>query len=278
MRYFISSPVTVNEMEVMLDVGVSNILVSYAVAKGNRLEMFYGCAKFDRTMIDSGAFSAWNSGKTVDIDAYKDFALKLPNTFWFVNLDVIPRTGADSAEIRRCAEAGYENYLYLCRFVKNVMPVYHYGEDLQFLERYLDLAPIIGISPANDTSEPIKRRFIAGCFDRALRIYPGQIPKYHGFGYTSYDGMLKFPFYSVDSTSYRRTKVSRRIYNYQQLYCAGETIIPVIRESIRSRLREEEHITSVWRERGVVFDDARDYAAFDGPIPGLDTDRATGQG
>lgn len=48
-------------------------------------------------MLDSGAFSAWNAGKTVSLDdvkrAYAAFLNKAEELFdevWLINLDVIP--------------------------------------------------------------------------------------------------------------------------------------------------------------------------------------------
>ena len=67
--------------------------------------------------LDSGAFSAWTKGESIDIDAYARFCVRLQDKVEAIaNLDVIPgeygRTPTD-AEVRASAEVGWNNYQYL---------------------------------------------------------------------------------------------------------------------------------------------------------------------
>ena len=150
-------------------------------------------------IIDSGAFTVWNSGGTLDIEAYLAFCKTLPEECIFVNVDVIPETGSSPKDVEICCQKGYENFIYLSRHLKNVLPVYHYKDELHWLEKYIEHTDYIGISPANDTAENVKRTFL----DYVFKFLPPEI-KTHAFGYSSFKGLTYYPFYSIDSTSWKK--------------------------------------------------------------------------
>ena len=101
----------------------------------------------DNIIIDSGAFSMWNSGIATDIDAYVEFSKSLPqdDRYWFVCLEVIPVTGSTAQQKAECAEQGFRNYTYMKKYVDRVIPVHHYGESLDILERYQRQTDYIGL-------------------------------------------------------------------------------------------------------------------------------------
>jgi hypothetical protein len=200
MKYFFSSPL--RTLQLLREYGAQNYLWSFAV---DGKEVQKHAQESDSIIIDSGAFSLWNKGKgTIDIDEYIAFCQGLPQSWTFINLDVIPETGSSKADIERCCGESYENFQYIRKRLpeSTVMPVYHYGEDMRWLRRYEEEAEFIGISPANDTSEKVKRRFLAEVFttwDKQKR--------FHALGYSSATGLEIFPFYSVDSISYKRQNI-----------------------------------------------------------------------
>lgn len=238
MKYFFSAPS--NQIKRLKEMGVQNFLCSYVVSP-KEPKHFLGTYK--SIIIDSGAFSAWNSGKEVDIEKYIEYAQGLDPDWTYINLDVIPKTGSTPQEIERCIEKGKENFLYIKTKLKNVLPVYHYGEKLSVLKWYMEHTDYIGISPANDTSEKVKREFLNGVFD----ITRDKI-KCHGLGYSSFEGMLKYPFYSVDSISYKRG-----FFNGQNFMATTKQLVFFQIESIKKFLAHEKFVTNVWRERGVEW-------------------------
>ena len=79
---------------VCAELGVRNYLLSFANQRafGQNSDVLENpeC----RVMVDSGAFSVWNTGRKIDVKKYADFAHKLMARarceLIFVNLDVIP--------------------------------------------------------------------------------------------------------------------------------------------------------------------------------------------
>jgi len=243
MKYFFSSPSGLKK--ILEPGGARNFLLSYAVDAKH-------CKKFDdisdSVIIDSGAFTVWNRGEgDIDIEAYADFCLTLPQDWTFINVDVIPETGSTAADIERCCERGYENYKYLKSRIQNIMPVYHYGDNQKWLKKFMDEADYIGISPANDTHENVKRQFLKETY-----AICGTDVKTHALGYSSLVGLSMFPFYSVDSISYKRVKVLVDG-SAKALLVAGDMRYLGIK-SIQEYLYIEKYMTELWESRGVTWD------------------------
>jgi len=162
-------------------------------------------------MIDSGAFSAWTQNKEIDIDEYIQFCLKYDKYVdYFVNLDIIPGKGfgitVKAEEYEEGAERGWRNYLYMLeKGVKKekLIHVFHQGERFEHLKRMLEFGtPYIGISPTNDKTTEEKKKWIDSCMPYVLDEEGFPVVKFHGFGLTSLKLMLRYPWYSVDSTSW----------------------------------------------------------------------------
>ena len=161
-------------------------------------------------IVDSGAFSAWNSGKAIDIHRYVAFIRRfvsehgaLFKELTFVNLDVIPGTPGctiTQEQGRDAAAQSYQNYAYLVKETPaTIMPVYHQGEDLAWCERYLESAPAyFGISPSNDIQSDGRARWL----DQVFRIIPDTV-RTHGLAVTSPMLMHQYPWFSVDSITYK---------------------------------------------------------------------------
>lgn len=166
-------------------------------------------------ILDSGAFSAWSKGAEVDIDAYADFALKYePDIDLIVNLDVIPGkpgqmgTALSLDDIEASARKGYENYRYMLRRgvpKDKLIHVFHQGESFKWLQRMVQDIPYIGISPANDRTTEQKVMWLDECMKYACDDKGMPLVKFHGFAVTSLRIMMRYPWYSVDSTSWVMT-------------------------------------------------------------------------
>ena len=161
-------------------------------------------------IVDSGAFSAWNSGKSIDVVKYAAFIRQfqqehgaLFRELIFVNLDVIP--GAPGQTITHAqgiaaAEQGFRNYEYLLKETHAaIMPVYHQGEDLSWCQRYLDInVTYFGISPSNDIQTERRAKWL----DVVFPLVPDTV-RVHGLAVTSPALMYQYPWFSVDSITYK---------------------------------------------------------------------------
>ena len=186
---------------------VEHILVSYHFVK--KVDELF--RKMDgyvpKTFIlDSGAFSVWANGGSVDIFSYGLFAKRLREQLPpevelnVVNLDVLPgefgRTPTNE-EREQSAIKGWDNMLYLESLGLKVIHVYHQHEDLKWLEKLRTHSDYIGISPANDVSMPQKLSFMDSCYAKITDTV-----KTHGFAVTSPDQLYRYPLFSADSSSW----------------------------------------------------------------------------
>jgi hypothetical protein len=171
---------------------------------------------FKRHFFDSGAFSliakakkyARKTGKPETayydtqrfyrfMDGYAEFVKKYHYFFdHYSNMDAIPH-----------AELSYRNQKYLEReHGLHPVPVFHYGNDLRWLKRYIeDGYDYIGIG-AMARAKPLPRRawldrvfdFVCDTKDRCPRV------RLHGFGVTGYRMMVRYPWYSLDSAAWTK--------------------------------------------------------------------------
>lgn len=237
MRYYFSSATIAYKM--LQELGAKNYLFSFAVDA----KQMSNINPLDNVIIDSGAFSVWNKGGTIDIDKYLEFCNSRSSNYTFINLDVIPKTGSKQKDIDKCCEQSFENFIYLKERVKGiVMPVYHYGDNIMWLKKYMEHTDYIGISPANDTHENIKREFLNTVFN----ITKADV-KCHGLGYSSFKGLALYPFFSVDSISYKRFKINGEQFWNQKCFNF------YLRQRIKEFLNMEQQITNLWEKRGIIW-------------------------
>lgn len=157
--------------------------------------------------LDSGAYSAWSRGTTIDIDEYIAFIkANIERIEVYASLDVIPGKpgrAATTAERNEAAELSWQNYHYMLLEGLDPLPVYHYGEDERFLTRMLDAGcPYIGIGGLVGVPGPRRVLWLDRVFDRITDAQGKPIVKTHGFGMTSIPLIFRYPWYSVDSTTW----------------------------------------------------------------------------
>lgn len=157
-----------------------------------------------KIFLDSGAFSAFSQGIKIDIQEYIQFIKKYEDKLEVYSvLDVIgnPRMT-------------YQNQITMEKAGLKPLPCFHYGEDISWLERYMkrgyDYIALGGMVPVfNADLYP----WLDHLFSGLLTDLTGMpIIKVHGFGMTSFDLMLRYPWYSVDSTTWIITGRTGGIY------------------------------------------------------------------
>lgn len=168
---------------------------------GSRCELF----------LDSGAFSAWSRGISIDLDEYARFIEERPGVFSVVaNLDVIWGSeggGIPSlAEIDQAAAQGWEQWQVLRRRLAPLgldpLHVFHQGEDFRWLKRLMSEAEYFGVSRRQDFSDKENLKWLDQVFTLLTddRGYP--LRRVHGFGISSLEFLERFPWASIDSTSW----------------------------------------------------------------------------
>ena len=142
-------------------------------------------------VLDSGAFSAHNSGAPISLEQYTEQAAELvandPKLAEVYALDVVGNP-----------EASATNTDYMWGKGVHAIPTFHMGSDWDALRAMVDDERFekIALGGMAKYRRPIIRGFIAKAFEIA---WPKRI---HAFGMTDRRVCEEFPFHSVDSTSW----------------------------------------------------------------------------
>jgi hypothetical protein len=159
-----------------------------------------------KTLLDSGAFTAWTKGEDVSRDAlaaqFEALAASPHIDLRLINLDRIPgRKGVDptEAELAQAMEESEENFAWLNeRFPGRVLPVYHQGEPQAYLDRLAEESDYICISPRNDLHETLRVDWSQKVHARLERTGT----QTHGLATTGFTMMRSVPWTSVDSAAW----------------------------------------------------------------------------
>ncbi len=158
--------------------------------------------------LDSGAFSAWRRKDPIDLAEYIKFCHKHAEGFsGYINLDVIPGnpgTVRTNAHVEAAAEGSWKNLLVMRKEGLNPMPVYHLGERRYWLEKMLGEGfTHVGLGGFAKSHNAVRREWLDNVFGFLCGSagYPSVC--IHGFGMTSVPLIFRYPWYSVDSISWR---------------------------------------------------------------------------
>ena len=140
-------------------------------------------------VLDSGAFSAYNSGLEIKLQDYIDFCkLRLAHDPQLTEVFALDVIGDWKASLRNCEE--------MWRQGVHAIPCFHAGEPwealLQMARDYPKVA-LGGVAYANSNQ---KIQWAEQCF---ARIWPKKI---HGFGFGSERQVMALPWHSVDATTW----------------------------------------------------------------------------
>lgn len=145
--------------------------------------------------IDSGAFSAFTQKISIDITEYIKFLKDNQHVIdIYANLDVIGD-----------AEATYQNQLIMEKAGLTPIPTFHMNEDFKYLELYINKYNYIalgGMAKVNRSNKTILYKWLDKCFSLICDEQGYPKVKVHGFAATSISIMVRYPWYSVDSTSW----------------------------------------------------------------------------
>jgi hypothetical protein len=147
-----------------------------------------------KIFLDSGAFSAFTKGVTINIDEYIAFIYE-----WMDELEIYA-----SLDVIGNPEETFRNQKYMEEKGLKPLPTFHYGSDIKYLLRYLqDGYEFIALGGMVPVSSADLIRWLDYLFTDYLTDEEGwPLVAIHGFGMTSIKLILRYPWYSVDSTSW----------------------------------------------------------------------------
>jgi len=206
--------------------------------------------------LDSGAFTAFTKKVKIDLDDYIGFIKEnKSSTTVYANLDVIGDW-----------EATKKNQEYMEAHGVKPLPTFHYGSPLEELRRmvkrynYIALGGLVPLVK----HRPVLKNWLDVCYgiiqDKA---------KVHGFGVNALWAWKRYPFYSVDATSWlvpsrygqftemvgeevrSHGKTSRTEYGKDLMLRDSKKLLEL---QIQEYVKMQEFVTRLWEARGVKWD------------------------
>lgn len=177
---------------------VPNILESYHYVNGQRYVDVMR-EQGAKVFLDSGAFSAHSLGVAIDIDAYCRYIIE--------NKDILRVDGdavmASVLDGIGDARKTYDNQRYMELQGAKPLPCFHYGEDPRYLDVYVAGYEYITIGGLVGRSQKDAQTWLDRMWDNHMLDRSGRARlKVHAFGMTSPDLMKRYPWHSVDSSSW----------------------------------------------------------------------------
>lgn len=208
-----------------------NILIAYPYFKNNIFNLLkQRITELNdiRLIIDSGAFTAWNTGKKIELDDYCKFLDKIQDLHPFkaVQLDVFGDP-----------EKSYKNFLIMKDRGYDVMPVFTRGESLERLEelyKHTDYIMFGGIVIGG------KNKNYAKWF---LERNKGR--KCHWLGFVKMDFIKKYKPESVDSSSWS----SGARFGHVQLYAGGGNLVTFNKKMFTKKIPD--NMISLFHRNGI---------------------------
>lgn len=146
--------------------------------------------------LDSGAFSAWSKGAEINIDEYINFIKE--NEKYITHYAVLD-------DITNPQQT-WENQRYMESKGLNPIPTFHYGEDIKWLQRYIKKYKYIALGGMVPIGNKELVLWLDNLFSKYICDKQGNPKlKVHGFGLTALPLLIRYPWYSVDSTSWLMT-------------------------------------------------------------------------
>lgn len=162
-----------------------------------------------KIFLDSGAFSAFTLGTEVDLPRYCDFILENDDIIARDNgikmiapLDVIGGPGGEFYSKAKTAELSLKNMDEMERRGAAPLPCFHYNEPWEYLDYYASKYEYIALGGLVRNDLFSLESWFRQVFERTCN--PDGTPKikFHAFSLTALGLMMKYPWWSVDSSTW----------------------------------------------------------------------------
>lgn len=232
-----------------------------------------------RVIIDSGAFTAWSTGKTIRPQDYAEWALDFDKrwrhkmaSLRYINLDYIPGKKGVNATPEQLKEAVIKSQqnadLLRTMGLDPVIEVFHQDEPFELLKKLEERrnGGCIALSPRNDVSVLSREKWLKQVLAYCVKTFGKDgIPPAHGLAVTSDRLLRAFPFFSADSSSWVSclrfggggAAGLKQIPRYKDGDAAMAATIHTLRSEIRKYKEMEYNITKLWSIRGINWDESK---------------------
>ena len=216
-----------------------------------------------RVIIDSGAFTAFTTGKIINPKDYASWSLDFQKrwehrmkSLYFMNLDVIGNQ-----------DDSWKNQSILESLGMKPIPIITFGCDKKHLIRALDNYDYIalgGLVPHSRNKIKLQK-WLDYCFNIIMGRYKetGIMPRIHLLGITTDWVLKRYPCYSSDSSSWvaclrfggGTAAGLDKIPRYKESDAALSATIHTLRSEVVKYKKMETEATNLWKSRGIIWDD-----------------------
>jgi len=180
--YYSAVPLSEEEPAWFRLTGKLSVLFSYPIVK--KKPELLDLPWFDKVFLDSGAFTVWTKGNTIDIHEYIDFLIMNKNRCaTYAALDVIGS-----------AMGSLQNYKIMKKAGLDPLPCLHIGEEEKVLNFYCEEAGHVGLGGVAKTKHTKRVKWYDSVFRDRTDI------KFHGFAVVHMKLLRRYPWHSVDGT------------------------------------------------------------------------------
>ena len=241
---------------------IESHLTTYADLKEVEVkEKIFDINILPRVIIDSGAFTAFTTGKVIDPKDYLEWSLSFKKRWQhkmasleFMNLDVIGDP-----------EGSEKNLIFLESNGLKVIPVITYGSSKEYINRYIQKYDRLAFGGLVGFPKSKSRPWLDFCFSQVMNHYKktGNLCRIHLLGQTSWWALERYPCYSSDSSSWvsclrfgqGSTAGIKQIPRYKESDGAMAATIHTLRAEIRKFKKMQDDATKLWEKRGIIFED-----------------------
>jgi hypothetical protein len=175
-----------------------NVLVAYPYLN-NSLQNYLQDKQDIKLLLDSGAFTAWKAGQTIEVDDYCTFIDSLPFKPWrYFSLDVVGDPDKTNKNYDIMLKRGYKP-----------IPIFTRGEDINVLDEYYKTSDVVGVGGLVGTKK--NKAFVNALMKKV------QKRKIHWLGFTNLNYIKYYKPYMCDSSSW----LTGSRYASFSLYCGN---------------------------------------------------------
>lgn len=217
MKFYLAAP-TPPDLDVIFDSNHKNILFSFFYFKKQRDIIKDFQDKGRSVFIDSGAFSALTRGGIIDIKEYIKFIKDIDPSL-YAGLDVIGDPIATELNLKIMEDEGL-----------NPLATFHQGGEFKYLYRLIEKYDQIALGGM--VQAPDLKPWLDTVWKQILQRKPNL--KVHGFGLSGAELIRRYPWHSVDSSSYSSSTRFARVVRFDKI------LIKVYSQSLEEYLKDHE--------------------------------------
>lgn len=210
-----------------------NLLVAFPYLNPDIIALIRAREDKIRFVLDSGAFTAWKAGKTIELDSYCKFIETLPFKPWrYFTLDVVGDPHGTLRNYETMLERGFKP-----------VPIFTRGEDPALLDTYYKTSDVVGIGGLVGTSG--NKGFVKGI----MRLVNGR--RVHLLGFTNLAFLKVFRPYMADSSSW---EMGARFASCPLYLGRGQPLVSIRKDTVVKQLADDK-IRAAIRACGIEPED-----------------------